>query len=157
MLGDLQSLCVQSTEDPDGLKAALEEWFAIEDTTRMDEIEMALEEEQQSSEESPSVLESGSLADPETDEDEESDEEIGGESIQPNRKDILNCTDLDESLKMVKSLLQLTSALQEDDTTNVLTKVYHKCLELKREKLALNSKQTIIRDFFHTSEQPMDL
>ena len=32
MLGDLQSLCVQSTEDPDGLAAALEEWFTVEDS-----------------------------------------------------------------------------------------------------------------------------
>ena len=59
------------------------------------------------------------------------DEETDGELIQLNHKDILNRTDLDESLKMVKSLLHLTSSLQEDDTTNVFTKVYRKCLELK--------------------------
>ena len=54
MLGDLRSLCVQSTEDPDGLAAALEEWFMVEDSeiVQMDEIEMALEEKQQHSEES---------------------------------------------------------------------------------------------------------
>ena len=90
------------------------------------------------------------------------DEQIHGESIQLNRKEILNRTDLDESLKMVKSLLHLTSSLQEDDTTNMLTKVYRKCLELKKEKVTLNSRQTVIRDFFHSSsdtciEQPMDL
>ena len=65
-----------------------------------------------------------------------------------NRKDILNCTDLDESFKMVKSLLHLTSSLQEDDTTSMLTNVYRKCLELKKEKVELNSRQTVIRDFF---------
>ena len=51
-----------------------------------------------------------------------------------NRKDILNCTDLDESFKIVKSLLHLTSSLQEDDTTSMLTNVYRKCLELKKAK-----------------------
>ena len=65
-----------------------------------------------------------------------------------NRKDILNCTDLDESFKMVKSLLHLTSSLQEHDTTSMLTNVYHKCLELKKEKVELNSRQTVIREFF---------
>ncbi len=75
----------------------------------------------------------------------------------------MNCTDLDESLKMVKSLLHLTSSLQEDDTTSMLTKVYRKCLELKKEKVELNSRQTVIRDFFQLdanavcTEQPMDL
>ena len=48
MIGSLQPLCVQSTEDPEGLAAALEEWFTIEDseTVRVDEIEMAVEEQQ---------------------------------------------------------------------------------------------------------------
>ena len=32
MLGDLQSLCVQSTEEPDGFVAAVEEWFTVEDS-----------------------------------------------------------------------------------------------------------------------------
>ena len=149
MLGNLRSLCVQSTEDPDGLAAALEEWFKVEDSeiVRMDEIEMALEEEQQHSEESHCVLENYSpVADSETHSD---DEEIDGESIQLNRTDILNRTDLDESLKMVKSLLHLTSSLQEDDTTNMLPKVYRDCHEMKKEKVTLNSRQTVIRDFFH--------
>ena len=93
---------------------------------------MALEE-QQHSEESYSVLESDSpVADSETRSD---DEEIDGESIQLNCTEILNRTDLDENLKMVKRLLHLTSSLQEDDTTNIPTKGYHKCHELKKEKL----------------------
>ena len=54
----------------------------------MDEIEMALKEEQQDSEESHNVLETNSLlAEPETHSD---DEEIDGELIQLNCKDILN-------------------------------------------------------------------
>ena len=35
-----------------------------------------------------------------------------------------------------------------------------KCLELKKEKVTLNSRQTVIRDFLHSSsdiEQPVDL
>ena len=49
MLGDLQSLCVQSNEDPGGLATALEEWFTIEDSeiVRLNEIEIVVEEEQQ--------------------------------------------------------------------------------------------------------------
>ena len=67
-----------------------------------------------------------------------------------------------ESLKMVKSLLHLTSSLQEHDTTNTLTKLYRKCLKLKKEKVTLNSRQTVIRDFFHSFivyniDQLMDL
>ena len=65
---------------------------------------------------------------------------------------ILNSTNLDESLLMVKNLLSITSFLQ-DDTADMLTKVYHKFLELK---YALNSRQT---DFFCSSniEQPMGM
>ena len=56
---------------------------------------------------------------------------------------------------MVKSLLHLTSSLQEDDTTSMLTNVYRKCLELKKEKVELNSRQTVSRSTLCT-EQPMD-
>ena len=48
---------------------------------------------------------------------------------------------------MGKSLLHLTSSLQEDDTADMLTKIYSKFLEPKKEKLPLNSRQTVIRDF----------
>ena len=76
------------------------------------------------------------------------DEQIDRESIQLNRKEILNGTDLDESVKIVKSILHLTSSLQKDDTTIMLTKVYRKCLELEKGKVTLNSRQTVIRHFF---------
>ena len=72
-----------------------------------------------------------------------------------NRKDILNCSDQDESFKMVKSLLPLTSSLQEDDTTSMFTNVYRKCQELKKEKVELNSRQTVSRSTLCT-EQPRD-
>ena len=62
---------------------------------------------------------------------------------------------------MVKSLFHLTSSLQEDDTTSMLTNVYRKCLELKKEKVELTSRQTVIREVFLKvstlcTEQPMD-
>ena len=72
---------------------------------------------------------------------------------------ILNNSDLDENLKMVKSLIHLTASLQDDDTTSSLTKVYRKFLKVKSEKFELNSKQTVIRDFYQYSgntEQPMN-
>ena len=51
------------------------------------------------------------------------------------------------------------AALQEDDTTNMLTKVYRKCFELKKENVTLNSRQTVIRDAFIVIviERPIDL
>ncbi len=79
-----------------------------------------------------------------------------------NRKGILNSTDLDESLRMVENIMHLTSSLQEDDPTSMLTKVYHTVLKLKKEKLELNTRQTVIRDFFKLAdntlctEQPMN-
>ena len=36
---------------------------------------------------------------------------------------------------MVRCLLHITSLLSEDDTSSLLTKVYHKCLEWKKEKM----------------------
>ena len=83
-------------------------------------------------------------------------DEEGEEKL--DRKDILNSSNLDESLVMIKSLLHLTSSLQEDDTSNMLTKVCHKFLQLKNEKVSLNSRQTVIRDYFQTFnniEHPM--
>ena len=163
MLGDLQSLCVQSNEDPGGLATALEEWFTIEDSVivRLNEIEIVVEEEQQciSNQEFHSHLESASCNSPTCSETDIDANDSVGESSEVNRKDILNCTDLDESFKMVKSLLHLTSSLQEDDTTSMFTNVYRKCLELKKEKVELNSRQTVSRDFVSSTictKQPMD-
>ena len=53
----------------------------------------------------------------------------------------------------VKSFLHLTSSLQEDDTFYMLTKVYHKFLELKKEFPGKLLSET----FSYSIEQPMDL
>ncbi len=104
-LGDLQSLCVQSNEDPDGFAESLETWLTIEDDemVRLYEIEMVMEEEKQctSHEECHTVLESTS--DPPTDSESgtHTDDESNKELSEVNRKGILNSTDLDESLRMV--------------------------------------------------------
>ena len=144
MFGDLQSLCMQSNEDPGGLATPLEEWFTIEDSeiVRLNEIEIVIEEEQQciSNQEFHSHLESASCNLPTHSETDIDANDSVGESSEVNRKDILNCTDLDESFKIVKSLFHLTSSLQEDDTTSMLTNVYRKYLELKKEKVELNSR-----------------
>ena len=41
-----------------------------------------------------------------------------------------------------------TSSLQEDVTTNILTKVYCKCLKLKKEKVTLDSRKTVMSETF---------
>ena len=101
MLGDLQTLCVQYNEDPGGLATALEEWFTIEDSeiVRLNEIEIVVEEEQQciSNQEFHSHLESASCNSPTRSETDIDANDSVGESSEVNRKDILNCTDLDES------------------------------------------------------------
>ena len=118
---------MQSNEDPGGLATALEEWFTIEDSeiVQLNEIEIVVEEEQQciSNQEFHSHLESASGNSPTRSETDIDANDSVGESSEVNRKDILNCTDLDDSFKMVKSLLHLTSSLQVDDTTSMLTNV----------------------------------
>ena len=54
-------------------------------------------------------------------------------------RDILNSINIEESMQMVKSLLHVTSLLNEDDNSSLLTKVYHKCIKWEKEKLELNS------------------
>ena len=120
---------------------------------------MALEEEQQHNEESHSCPENDvPLADSEAHSD---DDQIDRESIQLNREQILNRTDLDKNLKMIKSLLHFTYSLQKDDTINMLTKVYRKCLELKKEQLSyIEFQADCYPRLFHSSsdsDQPMDL
>jgi hypothetical protein len=85
MLGDLRSFCVQSTKDLDGLAAALEEWFTVEhsEIVWIDEIELALEEEQQESHSAPDSDSPIRVADSETHTD---DDEIDGELTELNRK-----------------------------------------------------------------------
>ena len=66
-------------------------------------------------------------------------------------RNILNSIDRERSMHMVNSLLHATFLLNEDNTSSLLTKVYHKCLEWEKEKLVLNSIQTVIRDYFQLS------
>ena len=92
LLGDLQSLCVQSNEDPGGLATALEEWFTIKDReiVQVNEIEIVLEEEQQciSNQEFHSHLESASCNSPTRSETDIDANDSVGESSEVNRKDI---------------------------------------------------------------------
>ena len=50
------------------------------------------------------------------------DDDINEKKLKHSCKDILNSTNLDKSLLMVKNLLSVTSSLQEDDTADMLTK-----------------------------------
>ena len=125
-------------KDPEGL-AALEEWFTIEDSeivhtwmklickkekfVRMDQTEMEQQHCEDVFEGDPPIAESNK------------DDEEAEESIQLNRKDILNCTDLDESLMMVKRLLHLSSSLQEDDTADLLTRFIINALDWRKKNL----------------------
>ena len=74
-----------STEDPDGLAAVLQEWFTMEDTklVQMDEIEIALEEQQHSEDNQTILCSDSPVADSETHSDVK---EIDEESIQLNCK-----------------------------------------------------------------------
>ncbi len=93
----------------------------------LDEIEMVMEEKKQctSHEECHTVLESTSDPPTNSESGTHTDDESNKELSEVNRKGILNSTDLDESLRMVENIVHLTSSLQEDDTTSMLTKVYH--------------------------------
>ena len=42
----------------------------------------------------------------------------------------------------------MIAVLGEDEASHMLTRVYHKRLDLKTEKRNLNTKQTVLRDFF---------
>ena len=39
-------------------------------------------------------------------------------------------------------------SVSEDETSHMLTTVYRKCLDLKIDKRRLNTKQTVLKDFF---------
>ena len=60
----------------------------------------------------------------------------------------LNSVNITEGIEMVKKVLQMMTSLDEDEASHMLTKVYHKCLDLKTEKKNLNSKQTVLREYF---------
>ena len=60
----------------------------------------------------------------------------------------LNSVNITEGIEMVKKVLQMMALLGKDEASHMLTTVYHKCLDLKTEKINLNTKQTVLRDFF---------
>ncbi len=70
------------------------------------------------------------------------------------RKDILNQVDLDEAVQMAKKLYEVMAMLGEDDSSRLLTTVYEKCLDLKAEKRKLNSRQTVVHDYFTQTTDP---
>ncbi len=71
------------------------------------------------------------------------------DKVQPlTRMEALNSVNITEGTEMVRKVLQMMAVLGEDDTSHMLTTVYRKCLDLKIEKRRLNTKQTVLRDFF---------
>ena len=60
----------------------------------------------------------------------------------------LNSVNITEGTEMVRKVLQMMAALGEDEASHKLTSVYFKCLDLIMEKRRLNTKQTVLRDFF---------
>ncbi len=48
---------------------------------------------------------------------------------------------------MVKKVHEMMALRGEDESSHMLTQVYRKYLDLKREKIKANSRQTILRDF----------
>ena len=123
ILGEFEALHLQSNQDPAGLTALLEDWFTIEDSeiVKLDEIEMILEAttcttEDQEHQNDPASPTPGS-------EDLESDSGAQSADLEPSceqsHKDVLNIE------KSMHGLLHITSLLSEDDTSSLLTKVYH--------------------------------
>ena len=49
---------------------------------------------------------------------------------------------------MVKKLHKVMTQLGEDESSHLLTTVYRKCLDLKAEEIELNSRQTVVLDYF---------
>lgn len=163
ILGEFEALHLQSNQDPVGLAALLEDWFTIEDSeiVKLDEVEMILEKEHHTTDDQEhqsddTGCDTGCSAGSSHDEDHETDSDDSCEqSSEQSRKDILNGINIEESMQMVRSLLHTSSLLSEDDTTNLLTKVYRRCLEWEKEKFELNSRQTVLRDYFQPTEVPV--
>ena len=61
--------------------------------------------------------------------------------VQPiTRMEALNSVNITEGIEMVKKVLQMMAILGEDEASHMLTRVYHKGLDLKNEKRNLNTK-----------------
>ena len=122
----------QALNDPAALAGLLNNWFDIEDYNllRHEEVEMALEQEkvQLAIEEimetdlssSTEMVLPEDLSDPDSE-------------VQPlTRMETLNSVNI--GIEMVKRVLQMMAVLCEDEASHMLTRVYHKCLDLKTEK-----------------------
>ncbi len=153
MIGQLVALQDQAQNDLPGLACVLNNWYDIEndDLVRHDEVKIALQQEnllqafEDTMETDPSTSPSSSteMVSPEDSLDSEDDE------VQPlTRMEALNSVNITEGTEMVRKVLQMMAVLGEDDTSHMLTTVYRKCLDLKIEKRRLNTKQTVLRDFF---------
>ncbi len=153
LIGQLVALQDQAQNDLPGLACVLNNWYDIEndDLVRHDEVKIALQQEnllqafEDTMETDPSTSPSSSteMVSPEDSLDSEDDE------VQPlTRMEALNSVNITEGTEMVRKVLQMMAVLGEDDTSHMLTTVYRKCLDLKIEKRRLNTKQTVLRDFF---------
>ena len=60
--------------------------------------------------------------------------------------DLATAVDGDRGDLYIDGMLSQRLHVVSPSTTNMLTKVYRKCLELKKEKVVLNSRQTVVRD-----------
>ena len=77
-----------------------------------------------------------------------SDDDSDSEVQSLTRMEALNSVNITEGIEMVKKVIQMMSSLDEDEASCMLTRVYRKYLDLKAEKKNLNSKQTVLREYF---------
>ncbi len=153
----MSTLNLLAKNDTDQFRNTIQDWFTIEDNdiVKNDEVEMVLQNEiglEKKDLEESDVEESvqePAFNDLELEPD-SVDDISDGEMPPPTvtRKDILNQVDLNEALQMAKKLHEMMAKLGEDDTSRLLTTVYGKCLDLKAEKSKLNSRQTVLPDYF---------
>ena len=155
-LGDLSALHSLAKNNTDQFKNTVQDWFTVEDNEliKKDEVEMVLRNEIDTSSLGESNAEE-SAQEPAFDEscmELEPDSSDDSDEIPPTstRKDVLNSVDLDEALQMAKKLHEVMAQLGEDDSSHLLTTVYRKCLDLRAEKIELNSRQTVICDYRST-------
>ena len=152
LIGQLIALQDQAQNDLPGLAGVLNDWFDIEndDLIRHEEVEIALQQEniqpacenKMEIDPSPSTSSSSEIVPPE--ESSHSDNKV----LPLTRMEALNSLNITEGTEMVRKVLQMMAVLGEDEASHKLTYVYHKCLDLKIEKRKLNTKQTVLRDFF---------
>ena len=143
ILGQLEALCLQSRENPGSIADTMEEWFTFEDSdiTKQEEVEVILENEL-SSIGHESISETNANCNSfcyDQDVGPSNEMEIvpdqNNQIDEPSLRDVLNNFDLDECSDMLGKLLHLTSELNEDDASSMLSKVYLRCLQWKKRKL----------------------